>query len=149
LFWIIRFILEWLIWLILADKKRWREIFPVSFFSGLIAGTTDIIVNHYRLWQYDDHTSMIPELVNTWGMYVVIVYLFIQWLPKQKTFWRMIGYWFFWTGAMITVEWIHAYTGHITYPLWWKIYHSYIADWILFAVFYQYYKIFHFEKLSK
>jgi len=27
LFWYIRFALEWTIWLIFADKKRWRELF--------------------------------------------------------------------------------------------------------------------------
>jgi len=71
---------------------------------------------------------MIPGLVNTWGMYIVVVYLFIQWLPKQKTFWPMFGYWFVWIGTMTIVEWIHVHMGHMSYPLWWRMYHSCIAN---------------------
>jgi len=149
MFWIIRFAAEWLVWLIFADKKRWREIFPVSLLATAYGATTDIIIDHYRLWQYDDQTSMLPALVNTWGIYVVVAYLFIQWLPTHKTFMRMCGYWFVWTGAMIIFEWFHFITGHITYPMWWTIYHSYFADWILFTIFYQYYKVFQFERLSQ
>jgi hypothetical protein len=117
--------------------------------AALYGSTTDIIVCYYPLWEYDGHVSMLPNLVNTWGMYIVVTYLFIQWLPKRRTFWRMFLYWFVWTGAMIIVEWIHVHAGHMTYNLWWRIYHSYIVDWILFWLFYEYYKVFRFEKLSE
>ena len=147
LFWYIRFALEWTIWLIFADKKRWRELLPVSFMAGLLGTTTDLITFYHPLWQYDGDISPIPRLLNTWGIYVVITYLFIQWLPSKRTFWRMFVYWFLWTGATIIFEWMHGYMGHMTYPLWWRMYHSYIADWILFTVFYQYYNIFKFERL--
>jgi|GEM_PF-2889474 hypothetical protein len=50
LFWYIRFALEWTIWLIFADKKRWRELLPVGLIAGLYGATTDIITYHYPLW---------------------------------------------------------------------------------------------------
>jgi hypothetical protein len=30
-FWYIKFAIEWLVWLIFADKRRWRELFSVFF----------------------------------------------------------------------------------------------------------------------
>ena len=147
LFWYLRFFLEWIIWIIFADKKRWRELFPIGFMAGLYGSTTDIITSHYALWKYDDDLSSIPRLINTWGMYIIIVYLFIQYLPSKRSFGRMFAYWFFWTSIAIIIEKIHLITGHMTHHLWWNIYYSYIADWILFSLFYLYYKIFQFEKM--
>lgn len=147
LFWYIRFVLEWTIWLIFADKKRWRELFPVGFIAGLYGATTDTITQHYPLWKYDDNISPIPHLVNTWGIYIVVVYLFLQWLPSKRTFGRMFVYWFLWTSATISIEWFHVHTGHMKYHLWWNIHWSYLADWVLFLTFYLYYKIFQFERM--
>lgn len=149
LFWYARFALEWSIWIIFADKKRWRELFPVSFMAGLYGTTSDIITYYYPLWKYDGDISPMPRLINTWGIYIVVVYLFIQNIPARRTLGRMLGYWLFWTSISITIEKIHAIMGHITYPLWWNIYYSYLADWVLFSSFYLYYKLFNFEKLSK
>ena len=41
LFWSIRFIMEWVIWLALADKTRWKEILPVCIFAGYISLIAD------------------------------------------------------------------------------------------------------------
>lgn len=147
LFWYIRFALEWCIWIVFADKKRWRELLPVSFFAGLLAMITDIITFYYPLWKYDGDISPIPRLLNTWGIYVVVVYLFIQYLPAKKSFGRMLSYWFAWTTLTMIIEKVHIITGHMTYHLWWTAYHSYFANWSLFLIFYLYYKIFNFERL--
>ena len=64
-FWYIRFALEWTVWLVFADKKRWRELFPVGLMAGLCGATTDIFIPHCSLWKYDGNTSPIPQLVNT------------------------------------------------------------------------------------
>ena len=64
-FWYIRFALEWTVWLILADKKRWRELFPVGFMAGLYGDTTDILSPYCSLWKYDGNVSPIPQLINT------------------------------------------------------------------------------------
>lgn len=147
LFWYIRFALEWSIWIIFADKKRWRELFPVGFLAGLYGTTTDVVTNYYPLWKYDGDISPIPRLLNTWGMYIVVVYLFIQYLPSNRSFGRMLAYWFLWTSIAVSIEKIHIITGHMTYHLWWNMYYSYLADWVLFSIFYFYYKIFKFERM--
>jgi|GEM_PF-655146 hypothetical protein len=145
----IRFAIEWIVWLTFADKKRWREILPVCFFASLFSAVTDTLVHHYPLWMFDYSISAIPELLDDFGIYIVVTYLFIQWLPSHHTLWRMLSYWFVWTSLAISIEFIHLKTGHMTYHQWWKIWYSYIADWILFWIFYQYYKAFKFEKLSQ
>jgi hypothetical protein len=147
-FWYIRFAIEWSIWLIFADKKRWRELFSVSFFASLIAETTDVITHYQPLWMYDNNNSFIPFLCNDFGIYIVVTYLFIQWLPKHQTIWRMFWYWFVWTAITIIVEFIHVETKHMVYHGW-HIWMSYVADWILFLIFYLFHKIFHLEKLSQ
>jgi hypothetical protein len=52
MFFVFRFILVWTIWLIFADKKRWKELFPVGIFAGLLGSTTDSMSTHYKLWHY-------------------------------------------------------------------------------------------------
>lgn len=151
-FFVGRFILVWTIWFLFADKKRWREIFPVSIFAGFIGSTTDNITTHYKLWEYhsqDGLHSWVLKVMDDWGIYMVVVYLFIQWLPDQRTFGRMFGYWFIWTGLAIIVEWIHIVTNHMDHHLWWNLWYSYIADWSLFWLFYKFHKEFKLRELAK
>jgi hypothetical protein len=148
-FWYIRFVIEWIVWLIFADKKRWRELFPVSFFASLLEATTDVITHHIPLWSYDGNCSFIPHLLNDWGLCIVLTYLFIQWLPQHQTLWKMLLHWSIWTTIAITIEWIHVKTGHMAYHNGWSLWISYGADWILFSMLYQFHKIFHLEKLSR
>jgi len=146
LFWYIRSVVDLTIWLIFADKKMWRELLPVCFLGSLLGETSDSITHHYLLWEYDYNTSVLPELLNNWVLYIVVIWLFIQWLPTKRTLGRMFGYWFMWTAVALAIERIHLKTGHIIYYQWWNMYCSYIVDWVLFSIFYLYYKLFHFEK---
>lgn len=146
MFFVIRFAVEWIVWLILADKKRWRELLPVAFFASLLGCLTDNIMHHYRLWEYDGR--ILADFTNDFGTYVVVTYLFIQWLPKEERLWNLFVYWVIWTSLAIGYEWFHLKTNHIIYHNWWRIHFSYIADWILFFIFYKYHKIFRFKKLS-
>ncbi len=146
-FWYILFAIEWLIWLIFADKVRWRELLPVSFFASLLGATTDVITHHIPLWTYDNNNSFIPHLLNDWGIYIVVTYLFIQWLPQRRTFRSIFWYWFVWTAMVIIIEFIYIETGHMHYHNGWSLWKSYCADWILFSILYQFHKIFHLEKL--
>ncbi|MDD4334088.1 MAG: hypothetical protein PHY77_00575 [Desulfotomaculaceae bacterium] len=91
---------------------------------------------------------MFINLANNAGIFLVVTYLFIQWLPKKQTFWRMAAYWFVWTGAAISLEYLYDRTGLLVYHQWWNIGFSYPADWFLFALFYYYHRLFRFEKLS-
>jgi len=145
MFWLIRFILEWSVWLVFADKKRWREIFPVCILACMLAWITDASTHHYKLWEYD--MGFISELSNSFGIYIVVTYLFIQWLPDRRFFMRMLAYWFIWTTVAISIEYIHLKTGHMTHHQWWTLWHSYIADWVIFWLFYQYHKVFQLAKL--
>jgi len=148
MFWVIRFVLFWTVWLVFADKKRWREIIPVSVFASFLSSSSDNIMHQYHLWVYDtEETSFIADMTDDWSVYLVIAYLFIQWLPKEQTLGRMLKYMFLWTGVVILIEYIHVASGHMTYSYWWNIHLSYFADWILFVMIYQYHKIFHFERL--
>lgn len=148
MFHIVVFITSWISWILFSNKKRWREILPVCFLASMLAGLTDMVVQHYPLWQYQDGDPMFINLANNYGVFLVVTYLFIQWLPGKKTFWRMAAYWFVWTGATISLELLYNMTGRLVYHQWWNIWCSYLADWLLFAVFYYYHRLFRFAKLS-
>lgn len=149
MFFVICFFLAWLCWIIFADKKRWNELFLVSLFATLLGLFTDILMQHYCLWEYPSGHPLLPHLADDFGIYITVSYLFIQWLPKKQTFWAMICYWFIWTVVTIGIELIFRATNHIQYHKWWNTGWSYLADWILFLVFYEFHKIFNLRKLSR
>lgn len=152
MFFIGSFIISWAVWLVFADKKRWRELFPVALLAGFAGALSDVLMERYKLWMYytngKEQAGMI-ETLDDLGIYVVVTYLFIQWLPKNKTIWKMTGYWFIWTAIVIGIEWIYVKTGHMKHHNWWTFWHSYIADWLLFWLFYQYHKDFRLKKLNE
>jgi hypothetical protein len=149
-FYFIRCIIVWTCWFIFADKSRWRELFPVGIFAGFLDGFADIFSYHYPLWKYNGmENSVIPDLFDNLGLYIVVAYLFIQGLPKHKTMSRMLVHWFFWSFIVINIEWFHVYTGHMIYGTSWNIAYSYLVDWIIFGLLYQFHKVFQLEKLSK
>lgn len=144
MFYIIRFALSWVSWFILADKTRWREILPVCIFASFVAGITDEITEHYPLWEYPCKAfPILPSITANLGTYIVVPYLFIQWLPKYSSILLMLRYWFMWTTFCLIIELIHIYTGHMQMGLWWNIYYSYLSDWILLLMFYQFHKVFY------
>lgn len=150
MFFIIWFLLSWSIWLIFADKKRWREIIPVCIFADFLGSLADIIVEYYKYWEYLGNVfhPLILDISDELGIYPVVTYLFIQWFPKTQSFWRIFFYWFAWTGLAIIIEYIHLITGHMEHSSGWTLWHSYVADWILFFLFYQFHKMFDLRKLS-
>lgn len=147
-FWIIRFIVDWTVWILFADKSRWREILPVCIFSSWISYIVEAMVVHYKLWSYTGHQLLALNL-NGVGCYIVVTYLFIQWLPSDRTFLKMIVYWFYWTGFSIIFEWFHIWSGQMQYYQWWNWKLSYASDWFLFWIFYKYYQISHLRKMSE
>jgi len=105
MFYIIFLILSWIVWFIWADKSRFQEIFPVSLFAVCIAGIADVITYHYPLWDYNGSTNpIIPDISDNLGIYLVVTYLFIQWLPEKKTFFNLFRYFFIWTAITISIE---------------------------------------------
>jgi hypothetical protein len=150
MFFYIRFILCWTIWYLFADKKRWRELFPVSIFAGYLGLITDVIVeDRIKLWEYRKGNILFAEISDDMGIYLVVTYLFIQWLPHHKTILTMLFYWFIWAALAIGIEWIHIYTGHMALHKGWNLGYSYLTDWFLFWLFYQFHKVFRLTQLSK
>jgi PAS domain S-box-containing protein len=149
MFFIIGFIIVWIVWLLFADKQRWRELFPVAIFGSFLALISDIIVlTNYKLWAYHDPHNWRAYLLDDLGIYMVTIYLFIQWLPRQNTFKRMFVYWFIWSGFCLAIEWIHLFTNNMSHYKWWNLGWSYLFGWFLFWLFYQFHKIFSLEKLN-
>lgn len=138
LFWFGRFTVELIIWLLLADRSRWKEILPVCLVASYVSFIVDQICELFDLWQYIP-LHPLANLVNGFGVYIVVTYLFIQWLPKQYTWYTMAAYFFVWTAVAISIEWFHIYTGHMMYGDWWNMGFSYASDWLLFWIFYKFY----------
>ncbi len=136
-FWIGRFIIEWIAWLIVADKSRWREILPVCLLASYISLIADQLCELFKLWEYYPNDS-IADLLNAFGIYMIATYLFIQWFPHHKTFSNRFRYLFYWTTIAISIEFMHVYLGYMGH-LNWNYGYSYVADWILFWVFYNFY----------
>ncbi len=151
MFFIIRFMLVWTIWLIFADKKRWRELFSISFFASAVGSTTDHLMHYYDLWRYQDKliNRFVLNAMDDWGIYIVVTYLFIQWLPRNRSIKNMVPYWIIWTSVAISIEFIHIKTNHMIHKNGWTFMHSYIADWVLFYVFYKVYLLFKYDRLSR
>lgn len=150
-FFYIRFALAWSCWLVFADKDRWREILPVCVFASFLGLISDQIVTfHITYWQYyDSGPRIIRELLDDFGLYIVVTYLFIQWLPTKRPLVVMVLYWFAWTAFAIIVKFIHVKTGHMQHFNGWNYWYSYLADWLLYTIFYAYYKLFKLERLSR
>jgi hypothetical protein len=142
---------SWLAWLIFADKRRWRELVPVSLLSMALGFFTDAIMHHYKLWEYYDRLLAEPyiELSFGFGIYPVVAYLFVQWLPKPSTRARLVLYWLAWTTLTISIEFLYTVTGHMTHRKWWTIAHSYAADWFILLLLYKFHRIFRLERLSE
>lgn len=150
MFFIITFFFAWAVWLLLADKSRWRELFIVGIFASLLGITTDLIMEHYKLWDYysTNTNPLIVHFFDDFSIYFVIPYLFIQWLPKKRNILNLFLYFFIWTSISIAIESIFIYSNHMDHHKTWDLFYSYIADWFLFLVFYQFHKAFKLVKLS-
>jgi hypothetical protein len=141
MFWTIRFLICWLLWLRFADKSRCRELLPVCIFASLLGSLTDTLVHHIPLWAYDD--TLWAELSDDLSIYPVVVYLFLQWLPGVRTRKNMLLYWFYWTTLAIGIEIYHLQAGYMNYPTQqWNLGYSYLADWFLYWLFYRFHQLY-------
>jgi hypothetical protein len=150
MFFIARIIIAWSLWFLLADKRRWKEIFPVCILASFLGQITDEIVHYFPYWEYygPDLHPLIVNMADDIDVYPVVTYFFIQILPKNHQLWTMLLYWFAWSGLAITIEYVHIATGHMTHLNGWTYWHSYISDWFLFWIFYQFHKKFELSRLS-
>lgn len=150
MFYIIRFILAWVIWLIFADKRRWREMIPVCMFGSFLDLILTITGHYFPYWEYSnpDLHPIMTSLLDDFDVYPVVIYLFIQRLPEERSLRRMFFYWFIWAGVAIILEYIHVKSGNMVHLNGWTFWKSYVADWFLYWLIYQFYKILKLEKLS-
>lgn len=149
MFFILRFSLAWFVWLLCADKFRWRSLGLIGIFAALLGSIADIIIYHYPFWAYpsSDNTLFI-DLSDNLSIYIVAAYLFVQWLPNNQCFSRMFSYWFIWTAIALVIEWLHLKLGYMSYNLGWTLTISYFTNWIFFTVLYTIYRVFRLEKLD-
>jgi hypothetical protein len=147
MFYMAWFVVAWTIWVVFADKARWREIVPVCIFAKALSLASDVLMFYYPLWEYLGPPYLI-HLADDLAIYPAVTYLFIQWLPKSRTVKDMVRYWLIWTTIAVFIELAYVYSGHMRYHQWWNTWHSYAADWVLYWIFFQFHKIFRLEKLS-
>lgn len=141
MFWVVNCLVWWGAWLLFADKKRWREIIPVCIFASWISLVVEAVVHHQNeLWCYTGD-PLVPLFAHALGIYLVVPYLFIQWLPGKRTFQYMATYFFLWTSFAAANEWAYLQLGQMKHCSWWTLIHSYTADWVLLFLFLGYYDI--------
>jgi hypothetical protein len=132
-----------LLFLLFGDKKKLPLFLPTCLFASLVATMTDLLMIPYPLWGYPSVTPWslyYRQLIHTFTLYPVVVYLFIQTLPKKQNFFTVARHIFYCTIPCIFLEWICLQIKYIEHKLWWNLGCSYISDWILFSWFYLYYK---------
>ena len=74
MFFIASFAFAWSVWLLLADKRRWKELFPVGIFAGYLAGISDDLMRRVELWSYkmDPANNALVEFLTDIGIYIVL-----------------------------------------------------------------------------
>lgn len=114
-----------------------RLDFPVFIHTcqvaSLIATMTDLLMIPYPLWNYPSQTSrnlFFKQMIHTFTVYPVVVYLFLQTLPRKQTFITVARHIFCWTIPCILLEWISLKINYIQHGLWWNLGYSYFADWV-------------------
>lgn len=141
---IILFVMSWLSFVIFADKKKFFIFSPTCYLAIILGFVTDVLIHYYPLWSYpgnSDFEKCIRLYLDDFGVYFVITYLFLQTLPKRKTFIPISLHIFLWTLPSILIETIALWSESMSHDLWWSLYYSYFADWILFSIFYFHYRL--------
>lgn len=139
---IITFIISWSAFLLFANKKKFPLFVLTGYVCIIFAMITDLMMFVYPLWHYPGTKTELfyTQLLNGFGLYFVVGYFFLQSIPKTQTVLSVIRHIFYWSIFVIILELFYIYVGFIKYGLWWNIGFSYIADWILFVIFYTHHK---------
>ncbi|WP_134703563.1 CBO0543 family protein [Ammoniphilus sp. YIM 78166] len=145
LFSITTFTLAWLAYIRFADKTKFHKLYPTVLLAMYLASSVDLFgSHHYKLWDYREEDKegieYLHHLLQQLGIYPVVTYLFLQYIPCEEINWRLLRYIFYWTLLSLTVEWLAIITGNMYYSKWWTLGYSYLADWILFLIFFFHYR---------
>ncbi len=141
---VILFVLSWIAFFVFADKKKFRLFWSTCLLGMYLAATVDLFVHHYPLWDYPKGTKLEQysyHLLQQLGVYPIVIYLYIQTLPRKKqSIVSMIRHILYWSLLALFLEWLAINTGYMEYKKWWNLGWSYLADWLLFFLFYCYFK---------
>jgi hypothetical protein len=140
---IIKFISSWIIFIIFADKKQFFRFSSTLYLAMIFAFITDLLMFVHPLWEYPSITKIElfwRQILNSLGIYFVVTYFYLQTLPKKQTLSTLSRHILYWSLLSILIEWIALKTGYIKHRFWWNLGWSYVADWVLFFVFYIHYK---------
>ncbi|WP_066633550.1 CBO0543 family protein [Desulfolucanica intricata] len=143
IFSIVLFAASWLCFFIFYKKEKFFLYAPTCYLAVILGLMTDVLTDHYPLWQYPASSEIQKfwrDILDDFGVYFVVTYLFLQALPQKTTLLAFFRYFFYWTLLAVSLEWIALKTGNMEYGLWWNIGYSYLADWLLFAFFYGHYR---------
>ncbi|WP_026909140.1 CBO0543 family protein [Paucisalibacillus globulus] len=135
---IVAFLISLIMFFLFSDKTKFQLYVTTGYIGIILALITDLLMFVYPLWNYPGSKieKFMIQLLNGFGLYFVVIYFFLQFLPKRQTLLTMIRYIVYWSLFSISLELLFLYIGFIEHGLWWNILYSYIADWLLFITFY-------------
>ncbi len=136
------FIISWIAFLSFSNKEKFPLYVLTGYMGIILALITDLMMFVYPLWHYPGTKIELfyIQLMNGFGLYFVVIYFFLQSLPKRQTVLLVTRHIFYWSIFSIFLELLFLYIGFIEHGLWWNIGFSYLADWILFIIFYIHHK---------
>ncbi|HEU4962578.1 MAG TPA: CBO0543 family protein [Bacilli bacterium] len=127
----------------LIDTKRLQELYPSALLSSFMGIFTDLIMVKYNLWKYDSDffgSLEVPMLLDL-SIYPVVAMLYIQFFPEKKSWAKRIFYTACWVLFSISLEWIFLQRGEMEHHMWWRLWYSFGADWIIYGILYTMYRV--------
>jgi hypothetical protein len=143
-FTIILFVVSAIIFFIFADKSKLYKFLPTCYLAAILDLYTDLVTSHFPFWHYKTamvYQQIIVHPLNTFGIYFVITYLFLQTLPMKQSIIKISIHIFFWLIPVIIIELIAQRVGVLVYSYGWNIFYSFLSDIFLFLIFYFHYKV--------
>ncbi|MBL0387446.1 hypothetical protein JJB07_12360 [Tumebacillus sp. ITR2] len=140
---IVLFVGSWLFFLFLGKKKKFYVLSPTCYVAMILGLSTDVMIDAYGLWEYPATTglqSFWRHILDDFGIYFVVTYLFLQTLPKQPNFWNMVLHIFYWSVLAFGLEFLALKTGNLKHRLWWNLGFSYVSDVGLYLIFYYHHR---------
>lgn len=138
------FVISWICFAIFADKSKFHLFYPTCLLAIYLSCAVDFFATeHYILWDYPQGTKIqtyFYHLLQQLGVYPVVTYLYLQNLPKQDKNGALILHIFYWSILAFCIEWLAINSGYMKHVKWWSLGCSYIADWILYYIFYRHHK---------
>lgn len=136
------FVVSWICFFIFADTKKFHLYWTTCLLAMFLACTVDSFAHDFSLWEYPKPKKMhyLHHTMQQFGVYPIVVYLYIQTLPQKQNTLSVIRHIFYWSSLAVVIEWLATRTGYMEYQKWWNLGWSYLCDWILYLIFYFHHK---------